>query len=293
MKKKLTSALLIFISILGSSAFITKSSNGISGYAGSPGEGTCSSCHGGGSSAASGITITTSPAFSVNINSETEYMPDSVYQISIAVEAASFTHYGFASQILNNSNTNAGTFQSLGAGVKFLGPTNKRSMVHTTPKIGSSGQGVTFTYNWKAPSGGNATIYAIANAVNGNNSTSGDFVISPVSLNLVAAPTPTSNTDSVGVGIKKIAFESVSAVSIYPNPANSLSTLSFYLNENKLITVELIDIRGTLVKELHNQQQEAGSHALFLNLNGVASGVYFIRTLADHQKVSQKLITIQ
>lgn len=220
-------------------------------------------------------------------------MPDSVYQISIAVEATGFTHYGFASQILNNANTNAGTFQNLGAGVKFLGPTNKRSMVHTTPKIGSSGQAVTFTYNWKAPSGGNATIYAIANAVNGNNSTSGDFVISPVSLNLVAAPTPTVNIDSLGVGIKKTSFESVSAISIYPNPANSLSTMSFYLNESRLITIELIDIRGTAIKQLHNQQQEAGSHSLLLNLNGVASGVYFIRTLADGQKVSQKLITIQ
>lgn len=291
MKKKFTSTLLIFISILGSSAFITKSSNGITGYAGSPGEGTCSSCHGGGSSSASGITITATPAFSVNINSETEYMPDSVYQISIAVEATGFTHYGFASQILNNANTNAGTFQNLGAGVKFLGPTNKRSMVHTTPKIGSSGQAVTFTYNWKAPSGGNATIYAIANAVNGNNSTSGDFVISPVSLNLVAAPT--LPIDPVSAGIEKTIFESVSAVSIYPNPANSLSTMSFYLNESRLITIELIDIRGTAIKELHNQQQEAGSHSLLLNLNGAASGVYFIRTLADRQKVSQKLITIQ
>ena len=292
MKKKLTSALLIFISILGSSAFITKSSNGITGYAGSPGEGTCSSCHGGGSSAASGITITTSPAFSVNINSETEYMPDSVYQISIAVEAAGFTRYGFASQILNNSNTNAGTFQNLGSGVKFLGPSSKRSMVHTMPKIGPNGQAVTFTYHWKAPSGGNATIYAIANAVNGNNSTNGDFVISPVSLNLVAAPTPTVNIDSLGVGIKKTSFESVSAISIYPNPASYISTMSFYLNENKLITIELIDIRGTLVKQLYNQKKEAGAHSLLLNLNEIASGVYFIRTLADHQKVSQKLIAI-
>lgn len=293
MKKKFTSALLIFVSILGSSAFITKSSNGITGYAGSPGEGTCSSCHGGGSSSASGITITATPAFSVNINSETEYMPDSVYQIAIAVEATGFTRYGFASQILNNSNTNAGTFQNPGTGVKLLGSTNKRSMVHTTPKIASSGQAVTFTYHWKAPSGGNATIYAIANAVNGNNNTSGDFVISPVSLNLVAAPTPTTNIDSVGVGIKKIAVESVSAVSIYPNPANSLSTMSFYLHESRFITIELIDIRGTSVKQLHKQQQEAGSHSFLLNLNGVASGVYFIRTLADHQKVSQKLITLQ
>lgn len=52
MKKTFTTLFIAGIALIGTSAFVFKSSNGIQGYAGSPGEATCNSCHGGGSSAA-------------------------------------------------------------------------------------------------------------------------------------------------------------------------------------------------------------------------------------------------
>ena len=140
MKKTLLSFSLILIAILGSSAFIKKSSSGIAGYTGSPGEGTCANCHNGGSSASSGITITAVPAFSVNINSETEYQPDTTYQITIETAASGFSKYGFGCEILTPSVTNSGTMSAPGAGVKFLNSGAKRNAVHTTAKNGTSAQ---------------------------------------------------------------------------------------------------------------------------------------------------------
>lgn len=290
MKKNIITLALAVIVATGTSAFIIKNSTGITGYAGSPGEGTCNSCHGGGVSAVSGITVSSVPAFSTNANSDLEYMPDSTYEISVEVSAAGFSRYGFASQILNPSHTNAGTLQNAGAGVKFLNVGSKRSAVHTTPKITSTGSAI-FTYKWLAPSSGDATIYAISNAVNGNGLTSGDFVIAPVSMALVAAPPPPPDTTNL-VGIKTTAAI-ISRVSVFPNPASDLATLSYYLHKVGSTNIEIVDIKGARIKLLYSQQESPGMHSTLLDLRGIDPGVYFIKTSFDQQKASQKLITIQ
>jgi hypothetical protein len=285
MKKTLATLILAALTLLGTSAFILKNSTGKQGYAGSPGEGACDNCHNGGSSAASGITITSAPAFSVNINSETEYMPDSLYTITIGMQAAGFSKYGLASQILNNSNTNAGVLKNAGAGVTFLNSGAKRTAVQNSVK---SAAGVAaFTYKWKAPSSGDATIYAIGNAVNGTGGTGGDFVIAPTSLALVAAPTPTTIT----VGLKE-NHNLISQINIFPNPANDLSTISYFLTESKTISIQLIDISGRLVKLLSESIETAGMHSQIIDVNTVASGVYFIKITSGGEKLSQKLITV-
>lgn len=290
MKNTLLSLLLIFTALLGSSAFIIKSSNSIAGYTGSPGEGTCSNpgCHNGGTSSSSGITITAVPAFSVNINSDSEYMPDSTYQITIETTANGFSKYGFGCEILTPSATNSGTMFAAGAGVKFLNSGAKRNAVHTTAKNGNTAQ---FTFKWTAPSSGDATIYAIGNAVNGNGSTSGDFVISPTSLNLVPAPTPVDTTIDL-VNIREIKTGLVSQVSVFPNPAVGITQISYYLETPKHIRIELVNINGSLVKALYDDRESAGQHSQILNLQNVSSGVYFIKLNADTKMASQKLIVI-
>lgn len=292
MKKIIITSILAAFVILCSTAFITLSSTGIAGYAGSPGEGTCNNCHAGGTSASSGITITSEPSFSVNGNAQNEYIPDSIYQITIEVAADGFNRFGFASQILNAGNANAGSLSDAGAGVKFLNGFNgRRSAVHTVSNV--SATSATFTYKWKAPSGGAATIYAIGNAVNGNGNTGGDFVVAPVSLALVAAPTPTVPVDTNStVGIENNGVKYLSQMSVYPNPARELTTVSYYLKYPMRVTIELVDIKGVPVKLLYEQQAEPGQQAHFLNLSGVASGIYFIRISSDAGKIRQKLITI-
>ena len=289
MKKVICTFILAALTIVGTSAFIIKNSTGIQGYASSPGEGACSDCHNGGFSAASGITITSVPAFSINALSELEYFPDSLYTIRVEVAASGFSKYGFASQILNGSNTNAGTLQNPGSGVKFLNAGPKRTAVHTTIK--NAAGTATFTYKWTAPAAGNgpSTIYTIANAVNGNGSYFGDHVIAPINMPLVEG-TPPPPVDLVGI---KENASGISQVSVFPNPANDITNISYYLTQSKIVTIQLIDIKGNEVRQLYNQQNEPGFHTQILNLQGVASGVYFVKTSANQQKVSQKLITVQ
>jgi hypothetical protein len=287
MKKFILSVALLITAILGSSAFIKKSSSGIAGYTGSPGEGTCATCHSGGTSASSGITITAVPAFSVNINSETEYVPGADYQITIETAASGFSKYGFGCEILTPSVTNSGTMSAPGSGVKFLNSGAKRNAVHTSAKNGSSAQ---FTFNWKAPASGDATIYAIGNAVNGANGDNGDFVIAPVSLNLVSAPIPLDTANSVN--LKKQNSSPLSGVSVFPNPAEKISQISYYLRESSEIRIELVSMNGSLIKVLYQQQENPGAYTQILNFQNVTAGVYFIKISANYSMSSQKLIVV-
>lgn len=278
MKKSILGFLSLTILLFSTTAFIVKSkqSNGIAGFTGSPSEGTCSSCHGGGTSAASGITITSLPAFTGN-----QYIAGTTYTITIDIAATGFNKFGFGSEILNSSNTNAGLIQNPGLGVKFLNSGSRKNAVHTTPKTGTGA--ASFSFEWIAPTSGGITIYVGANAVNGTGGTGGDFTFNS-SLSL---------TESLGVGVKENNSQSVSNVFIFPNPITEFTTLSYFLNKTQTIQVQLTDINGKIVKEIYTETQNAGYQSKIIDLQDVASGVYFITTTSDKQKVSQKLVTVQ
>src|SRR5688572_16248038 len=85
-----------------SMTFHNKSSNGITGQTGSPGEGTCSGCHGGGSNATT-VSINADPAFVSN-----EYIQGQTYTITVTVSGAGYSKFGFGTEILHlGTNTNA------------------------------------------------------------------------------------------------------------------------------------------------------------------------------------------
>ena len=64
------------------------------------------------------------------------------------------------------------------------------------------------------------------------------------------------------------------------------------LNKAQTIHVQLTDLTGKIVKEIYTETQNTGYQSKIIDLNDVSSGVYFIITNADNQKVSQKLITV-
>jgi hypothetical protein len=289
MKKTFTLLSLVLVTLFSTSAYLMKYNSGYAGQTGSPGEGTCSSCHGGGTSAASGITITSVPTFSLD-----QFYPDSTYQITLSMSAAGFTRYGFGCEILDVAGSDAGLMHTPGSGVQFQTAFNgRKNAVHTTKKANTSGT-VTFTFKWTAPSTGDATIYAIGNAVNGNNTTTGDFVMSPVSKALTAGtppPPPPPDTTST-VGIEEIRFNPISQVLVFPNPVSDLCNISYFLKTPGVISAELVDIKGQQVTKLFNVQQEPGHQSRILDLSDVPSGIYFIKLSMNDQKISQKLITI-
>ena len=65
--------------------------------------------------------------------------------------------------------------------------------------------------------------------------------------------------------------------SIYPNPFNPSTTVSYNIGRTALTTIEVYNILGQRVERLFNGIQEPGRHSIVWDATGQASGLYFIR----------------
>jgi len=283
MKKLIVATSIIVLASFLSLAFDISDKNGKAGYTGAPGESTtCSNCHTGGSAAASGILLSAVPAFS----NGTGFYADSVYKITISTYATGYTKYGFDAQFLNSSNTQAGTLKSAGSGVKFSTLGSRRHAIHSAVMSAASGTAA-FTFTWQAPATGNATLYAIGNAVNGDNTTSGDYVIAPVNFPLEALELP---EDPIDVGLTDHSFMA-SGLNIFPNPAQEHLKISFVLSQPAPIELALYGIDGRWIKNLHQGMGSTGLNTHDVNLD-VPAGLYFIKVISNSQQQNSKLITV-
>jgi hypothetical protein len=274
---KKTISILICISVFGIlCAFNIISSGGEIGKTRSPGETSCNDngCHGGGP-AGTTISITATPAFTNNF-----YDPATIYTMNITVGHPSLTHFGFDCEILTAANANAGLMSNAGSGVQFATFVGKKNATHTTPKAGTGN--VTWTFQWTPPASGDATVFVSGNAVNLNGNTSGDFSTFN-SLTLTALPT----------AIKALPKNDISQISLFPNPASDITSISYSILSPQKITIDLTDISGKVIKMFVNENFEPGPHSNILDLKGIAKGVYFVKTSVNGERVSQKLISVQ
>lgn len=90
----------------------------------------------------------------------------------------------------------------------------------------------------------------------------------------------------------------IKPLSIYPNPFNPSTTISFELKEPERVVVRIFDVSGRLVKTLADGTFTNGPHELQWNgydNNGamVASGIYFIRLDSNTYTITQKAIMLR
>ncbi|MBL7093384.1 S8 family serine peptidase [candidate division KSB1 bacterium] len=84
----------------------------------------------------------------------------------------------------------------------------------------------------------------------------------------------------------------------YPNPFNANTNISYYLQENTDVKIEVFNIKGDLIKTLFNNHQIAGSHNIKwdgkdLFNNSVASGIFFYKLSADQFSQTQKMLFLK
>jgi N-acetylneuraminic acid mutarotase len=88
-----------------------------------------------------------------------------------------------------------------------------------------------------------------------------------------------------------------SALSIYPNPFTSSTTISFSLNENSYTTLELFDLEGRKIKTLLDENTDAGDRALWtdrhnvqFNRDQLCAGIYVLAMKNKGQIVVKKIV---
>ena len=62
----------------------------------------------------------------------------------------------------------------------------------------------------------------------------------------------------------------------FPNPMVVNSLLSYGLNEDGQVSIDLYDAKGVLMATLYNGNQNAGEHQFIIRRTGLASGLYFV-----------------
>jgi hypothetical protein len=81
---------------------------------------------------------------------------------------------------------------------------------------------------------------------------------------------------------------SLTAYSVYPNPFESETQLFINLTEKIKITADLVDLTGSKVLELVNDEINSGRHTYTVNLENVTTGIYFVNLRLNNQLYSQK-----
>jgi hypothetical protein len=84
----------------------------------------------------------------------------------------------------------------------------------------------------------------------------------------------------------------------FPNPFNPSTHIVYVIPTRGNVAIRIYDLRGSLVREMPGQEQDAGSHAVEWNgedahARAVAAGVYFARVTFNGQARTGKLVLVR
>lgn len=80
-------------------------------------------------------------------------------------------------------------------------------------------------------------------------------------------------------------------VLVYPNPIESKTTFDYTLVNEELITINLYDIQGKLVKEISKDElQSIGNHKISIDLSECTTGSYILKFIASSGNQSLQLL---
>lgn len=160
-------------------------------------------------------------------------------------------------------------------------------LTHNAP-IGFTSGSASILFNYTAPSIiGLDTIYANGNAVNLNNTSSGDFWNFAANKKIVV-----KNASSIKE-ISNIIPNGFELKQNFPNPFNPSTKIRFAIPENSNVLLTVMDITGRVVAELYNGALKAGSYEYDYNAKNLSSGIYFYKLSTDNYSEIRKMSLIK
>ncbi len=282
----------------------TLDSNGKFINSGSPGENTCSAsnCHGAGNGQLStgglpdnggpgSLTITSNPAFV----SGNQYVPNTVYHMTINVSETGKSLFGFDFEALDNSgNTNPFTNNSVGTfSITDAAHTRKgqpAQIVNGQPVFGrwnvthqTNGgafvNAASFNFDWKAPASGTVNLYASGNASNGDGLENAQDNVYTKTLQLTAS----------GVGIASVKEDNL-MLDVFPNPATDLIMLRLNLPKENNVSIRLFSLDGKLVKTFADKKAVPAMYMDSFSTEGLAKGMYVLSIATETLNKTKRIV---
>ena len=90
--------------------------------------------------------------------------------------------------------------------------------------------------------------------------------------------------------ITNVSEENKFGLTIYPNPFSTETNISYTLEKEAKVLIELYDINGALLKTVSQEVQSAGNHTTTINGSSLAGGVYVIKISIDGLVSSKQII---
>ncbi|MBN2281786.1 MAG: T9SS type A sorting domain-containing protein [Candidatus Marinimicrobia bacterium] len=79
----------------------------------------------------------------------------------------------------------------------------------------------------------------------------------------------------------------------YPNPFNPGTTISYEIQENSPVRLEIFDISGKQVDVLENSNKTPGRYQVYWNAAGHHSGIYYYKISARNFTAQKKCLLIK
>jgi hypothetical protein len=101
-------------------------------------------------------------------------------------------------------------------------------------------------------------------------------------------------TSATAIGSSAIASEY--SLSVYPNPFNPSTTISYTLPIAGEVTIAVYDVQGRLVGKLpfaSTSIMSAGEHQMTFDASGLATGIYFVQMQSGSFVTSQKVLLLK
>jgi hypothetical protein len=116
---------------------------------------------------------------------------------------------------------------------------------------------------------------------------------SSVGLSVPAAVNAVYGTVSTE-GVQEVASSNgYSLEQNYPNPFSNESQLQITLPVGGMVHLSIIDVQGQVVQTVLNQHFDAGSFAVSLKADGLASGTYYYQMTAGDVTLSRAMVVLK
>jgi hypothetical protein len=125
--------------------------------------------------------------------------------------------------------------------------------------------------------------------------TQGQLVAGGMSYEPVYMDYLDATVDSVGSTLPEeiVAVYNPFETKIYPNPTADFSNLSIYVHEPAQFTIEVYNMTGQKVAEIHNGELPEGRHQFKLELLEYPTGIYFVNVWSVEQTETLKVLKIE
>jgi 5-hydroxyisourate hydrolase-like protein (transthyretin family) len=90
-------------------------------------------------------------------------------------------------------------------------------------------------------------------------------------------------------GIDNVTDETVMET-IYPNPANELTTMVYSINTVSEVQISVYDLLGNKISTVVNEKQSSGKYKAEINTKEIPNGVYVVNLNTNGQSNTRKLI---